>query len=145
MKRYFALITVGLLCASAYQAKQCDPTCRQSCLANAEGDDCIEACGCETLANGVTMRFTEQQMCQKDCKQDCFARADHSEATLCSLTCASQCNQVCTFMCDFYGFGQECMKDCSLQLPKQNKKEVPATVTQEVTARENEPIVQESS
>lgn len=57
-------------------------------------------------------------MCKKNCEASCLQYPDQDKAALCTLTCASRCNQVCTFMCDFYDFGSQCMDDCSLKLPQ---------------------------
>ena len=35
---------------SAHVSKACDISCRQQCVANKEGDECVTKCGCQTLS-----------------------------------------------------------------------------------------------
>ncbi len=53
--------------------------------------------------------------------------------------CASDCNQVCTFMCDFYSNGDACKSDCSLTLPANEQVPVPQAVEEIVS----EPVIEE--
>lgn len=140
--RYITFAVVGLL-AFTTTALQCDTQCRKQCISQGNTDSCVVACGCESLSNAVTMKFTEQQMCQSNCKNSCLSKPNIDEATLCSLTCASACNQVCTFMCDFYDFGTSCKSDCGLQLPK--REAVVLEPVKEVITPANEILKEETT
>lgn len=60
MKRYTLFLLGALSFSAVHSAAVCNTECRRTCIKEGLGDACFGSCGCETLANAVTMQFSEQ-------------------------------------------------------------------------------------
>ena len=61
MNKYISLtLLLSISLSLVESATTCDTSCRSQCIIGNEGDSCVTACGCTTLANGLALKFGEQ-------------------------------------------------------------------------------------